>query len=60
MPPLPAPGKANRGEINDTGTKKIILKGRKVIGGVAEGEALVTRMPLAGWGNVDAEQGYTV
>jgi predicted aconitase with swiveling domain len=41
-------------------TKKIVLKGRKVIGGVAEGEALVSKMPLMGWGNVDAKHGYTV
>ncbi len=39
---------------------KIILKGRKVIGGVSEGEALVSKMPLMGWGNVDPENGYTV
>lgn len=41
-------------------TKKIILRGRKVIGGVAEGEALVSKKPLMGWGNVNAEKGYTV
>lgn len=41
-------------------TDKIILKGRKVIGGVAEGEALVSKMPLMGWGNVDVRNGYTV
>ena len=40
--------------------KKIILKGRKVIGGTAEGEALVSKMPLMGWGNADAKNGYTV
>lgn len=40
-------------------TRKIILKGRKVIGGVAEGEALVSKMPLMGWGNVDARGGFT-
>lgn len=39
--------------------RKIILKGRKVIGGVAEGEALVSKMPLMGWGNVDAQRGFT-
>lgn len=39
--------------------EKIVLHGRKVIGGVAEGEALVSRMPLMGWGNVDAKNGYT-
>lgn len=40
--------------------KKIILKGRKVVGGVAEGEALVSKKPLMGWGNVDSLNGYTV
>lgn len=38
--------------------KKIIMKGRKVIGGVAEGEALVSEMPLMGWGNVDPKCGF--
>jgi uncharacterized protein len=38
---------------------RIILKGRKVIGGIAEGEALVSKMPLMGWGNVDPKNGYT-
>lgn len=41
------------------GTKKIILKGRKVFGGVAEGEALVSKMPLMGWGNVNVKGGFT-
>lgn len=40
--------------------KKIILRGRKVIGGFAEGEALVSKMPLMGWGNVNVEGGFTV
>ena len=43
-----------------TQTNKIILRGRKVIGGYSEGEALVSRMPLMGWGNIDSEHGYTV
>jgi len=38
---------------------KIVLKCRKVIGGIAEGEALVSKMPLMGWGNVDSQHGYT-
>jgi predicted aconitase with swiveling domain len=38
---------------------KIVLKGRKVIGGVAQGEALVSKMPLMGWGNVNARGGFT-
>ncbi|MEE8414038.1 MAG: hypothetical protein V3R96_05755 [Dehalococcoidales bacterium] len=41
-------------------TNKIILRGRKVIGGIAQGEALVSKMPLMGWGNVDSRNGYTV
>jgi uncharacterized protein len=40
--------------------KRFVLHGRKVIGGVAQGEALVSKMPLMGWGNVDAQNGYTV
>jgi uncharacterized protein len=41
-------------------TNKIVLKGRKVVGGVAEGEALVTKRPLMGWGNVNVKGGFTV
>ncbi len=41
-------------------TKKIILKGRKVIGGVAEGEALVSKKPLMGFGNINVRGGFTV
>jgi predicted aconitase with swiveling domain len=36
----------------------IILRGRKVIGGVAEGEALVSKMPLMGWGSVSVKGGF--
>jgi predicted aconitase with swiveling domain len=43
----------------NTTSEKIILKGRKVIGGKVEGEALVSKMPLMGWGNVDPAKGYT-
>ena len=31
----------------------LVLKGRKVVGGVAEGEALVTRHTISGWGGVN-------
>ena len=40
--------------------EKIVLKGRKVIGGVAEGEALVSKMPLMGWGSVKVQEGMVV
>ena len=37
--------------------KKIILRGRKVAGGCAEGEALVTKDTISGWGGIDAMKG---
>ena len=54
----PANGKAS-GD-NRMAEEKIVLKGRKVIGGVAEGEALVSKMPLMGWGSVKVKEGMTV
>ncbi len=39
---------------------KIILKGRKVVGGVAEGEAFVTRDTISGWGGIDHTTGTIV
>jgi predicted aconitase with swiveling domain len=33
------------------------LRGRKVVGGRAEGEALVTRQAIPGWGGVNPTQG---
>jgi predicted aconitase with swiveling domain len=38
----------------------IIIRGRKVVGGVAEGEAMVTSMPISGWGGVDPRTGTIV
>lgn len=35
----------------------IILKGRRVTPGIAEGEALVTRDTISGWGGVDPRTG---
>ena len=35
----------------------VILRGRKVVGGRAEGEALVTRDTVPGWGGVNPVQG---
>ena len=40
--------------------KKIILHGRKVAAGVAEGEALVTRQRIAGWGGIDPLKGIII
>jgi uncharacterized protein len=39
---------------------KIVLRGRKVVGGVAEGEALVTRERISGWGGIDPRTGTVV
>lgn len=36
---------------------KIVLKGRKVVGGCAEGEAMVTRDTISGWGGIDPLEG---
>ena len=44
------------GETRDT----IVLRGRKVVGGCAEGEALVTRQTISGWGGVHAQSGTII
>jgi predicted aconitase with swiveling domain len=40
-----------------TQMNRLVLKGRKVVGGAAEGEALVTRQNISTWGGVDALRG---
>ena len=40
--------------------RKIILHGRKVVGGYAEGKALVTKNMIAGWGAVDPITGTII
>jgi uncharacterized protein len=37
-----------------------VIRGRKVVPGVAEGEALVTNEPISGWGGVDPRTGTVV
>ena len=39
---------------------KIILHGRKVYGGCAEGEALVTKEMISGWGGIDIATGNII
>ncbi|MBZ5636222.1 MAG: DUF126 domain-containing protein [Acidobacteriia bacterium] len=39
---------------------KVILRGRKVVGGCAEGEALVTRDTISGWGGIDPMTGTVI
>ena len=38
----------------------ITLHGRKVMGGVAEGEALVTKETISGWGGIDFMTGTVI
>jgi predicted aconitase with swiveling domain len=38
----------------------LLLRGRKVVGGVAEGEALVTRQTISGWGGIDPTLGTII
>lgn len=40
--------------------KKIVLRGRKVVGGCAEGEALVTKERISGWGGIDPRTGTVI
>jgi hypothetical protein len=35
----------------------LVLTGRKVVGGLAEGEAMVTKQTISTWGGVDAIKG---
>jgi len=37
-----------------------VLRGRCVVPGVSEGEALVTRDPISGWGGIDSRTGTIV
>ena len=39
---------------------RIVLRGRKVVGGLAEGEALVTRDRISGWGGIDPRTGTII
>ena len=38
----------------------LVLRGRKVVGGRAEGEALVTRERISGWGGIDPRSGTVI
>lgn len=40
--------------------QKIVLHGRKVVGGCAEGEALVTKDTISGWGGVNPMTGTII
>jgi predicted aconitase with swiveling domain len=42
------------------GQEPVVLRGRGLVGGVAEGEALVTREAISGWGGVEPRQGRVI
>lgn len=41
-------------------SEPIIIKGRKVVGGVVEGEAIVTRETISGWGGINEREGTVI
>jgi uncharacterized protein len=43
-----------------TGTRVIVLKGRKVVGGRAAAEAIVTRDTISGWGGINERDGSVI
>lgn len=38
----------------------VVIRGRKVVGGTCEGEALVTRQTISGWGGVNPIKGEVI
>ncbi|WP_298236356.1 DUF126 domain-containing protein [uncultured Azohydromonas sp.] len=43
-----------------TATTTIVLHGHKVVGGIAEGEALLTTERISGWGGIDPRTGSVI
>lgn len=43
-----------------SGEPRLVLRGRKVVGGVVEGEAIVTRDTISGWGGIDSMTGTII
>lgn len=43
-----------------TTPRRIVLQGRKVVGGTASGEALVTRATISGWGGINEKDGSVI
>jgi predicted aconitase with swiveling domain len=44
----------------DTKAETITIRGRKVVGGRAEGEALVTTQTISGWGGINERDGTVI
>ena len=45
---------------HETHGESIVLHGRRVVGGVAEGEALVSNDTISGWGGVNPKNGTII
>jgi len=46
--------------MSDATPRMIVLHGRRVVGGSAEGEALVTRQTISGWGGINERDGTII
>src|SRR5687767_3259892 len=57
--PSPERGRSKTMNARDN-TSTLVIRGRKVVGGVAEGEALVTRDRISGWGGIDPRTGTVI
>jgi predicted aconitase with swiveling domain len=44
----------------ETRAPDVVIRGRKVVGGVCEGEALTTRETISGWGGVNPMKGEII
>lgn len=54
------PGEATAGGRSDEAAEVIVLRGRGVVGGRAEAEALVTDETISGWGGVNPTNGTII
>jgi predicted aconitase with swiveling domain len=46
--------------MSEVASRTIVLHGRRVVGGCAEGEALVTRQTISGWGGINERDGTII
>ncbi len=44
----------------DMSKPDLVIRGRKVVGGTVEGEALVTRQTISGWGGINSMTGTVI
>lgn len=44
----------------DMSQPDLVIRGRKVVGGTVEGEALVTRQTISGWGGINSMTGTVI